>query len=910
MVRCWLLVQAILGGIVLMSMSTTAYSADLVTSVEGIDEYVLPNGLKVLLFHDPSKPQVTVNLTVFVGSRHEGYGEAGMAHLLEHMLFKGTPAHPEIPKVLKDHGADFNGTTWLDRTNYFETLPATDDNLEFAIRLEADRMVNSYVKGEDLTSEMTVVRNEFERGENDPESILGQRVMATAFEWHNYGKSTIGNRADIERVPIVNLQNFYRKYYQPDNAMLIVAGQFETDKALELIDKHFGIIPRPDRVLENTYTEEPAQDGERLVTLRRVGDVAVVEAVYHICSGAHPDYVPLDCLQHILTSSPSGRLYKALVETKRAASISGTAYSLHDPGVLDITAKVSTGNEPRDILTTMTEIIEQIGEEGVTDEEVERARQAWLKTWELSFTNSTRLARQLSEWAAQGDWRLMFLYRDRLEKVTAAEVQQVARKYLRRNNRTAGLFLPTTQAERVTIPPTPLLAEMVGEYKGREKIDAGEAFDVSPANIEDRTERFELPGGLKVAFLPKKTRGNSVNARVTLRYGSAESLKGLNTACEVLPALMMRGTDKLNRQQIQDELDKYRARVSPSGLAGEASFDIETRREFLPSVLNVLRQILREPTLPGEELDIIRNAQIAQYEQLLTDPTTLARVSISRVLNPGYDKDDVRYVNSPEEEVERWKKIQRDDVMQLYRDYLGASSGEIAIVGDFDAAEIKSQLNEIFGGWASAKPYARITRDGKVKVPALHEVINTPDKENATYIAGTVLPLSDASPEYPAMLMGNHVLGSSGLASRLGDRVRQKEGLSYSVGSMFRASSLDERATFMAYAIMNPDNREKVEKAIREELELIVKEGITESELASAKKGYLENQKVEFASDASLVRYLSSTLQEQRSMLFYRELEDRLLTLSTAEVQATLKKYLDLEHLAIAVAGDFERAKK
>ncbi len=228
-----------------------------VASVEGITEYRLDNGLRVLLFPDPTRPKVTVNLTVLVGSRHEGYGETGMAHLLEHMVFKGTPTHPDIPGAMKERGAQFNGSTDVDRTNYFETLPASDQNLEFAIRLEADRMVNSPIKAEDLATEFSVVRNEFESGENSPQRVLSQRMAAVAYEWHNYGKSTIGNRSDIERVPVDNLRAFYKKFYQPDNAMLVVAGKFDEKKALEYITKYFGSLPRPDRKLPATYTEEP-----------------------------------------------------------------------------------------------------------------------------------------------------------------------------------------------------------------------------------------------------------------------------------------------------------------------------------------------------------------------------------------------------------------------------------------------------------------------------------------------------------------------------------------------------------------------------------------------------------------------------------------------------------------------------
>src|SRR5262245_27509862 len=346
------------GLLTLLGHAEETTGAKKVTSIEGITEYRLDNGVKVLLFPDSAAAKVTVNMTVFVGSRHEGYGETGMAHLLEHMVFKGTPQHPDVPKALRDHGAQFNGTTWVDRTIYFETMDGTDKNLEFAIRLEVDRLVNSHVKREDLLSEMTVVRNEFEAGENDPGTILSQRMLATAFEWHNYGKSTIGNRSDIERVPIDRLQAFYKKYYQPDNVMLIVAGKFDESKALTLVQKYFGPIPRPERKLPTTYTEEPAQDGERSVTLRRVGDVSAIGIAWHIPSAAHPDTAAMEVLAGILRTQPSGRLYKALVETKKASSASAYAGREHDPGLLTADAEVTKGvsaEEVRDIIISTVE---------------------------------------------------------------------------------------------------------------------------------------------------------------------------------------------------------------------------------------------------------------------------------------------------------------------------------------------------------------------------------------------------------------------------------------------------------------------------------------------------------------------------------------------------------------------------
>src|SRR6516162_275798 len=317
-----------LGAAALLLVSGSGASAaapQKVTTVEGITEYWLDNGLRVLLFPDPSRPKVTVNLTVLVGSRHEGYGETGMAHLLEHMLFKGTPTHREIPRLLKERGAEYNANTWIDRTAYFETMTGTDDNLDFALKLEADRLVNSFVRREDLLSEMTVVRNEFAQGENSPRAILSQRMTSAAYQWHNYGKSTIGNRSDIERVPIERLQAFYHKYYRPDNCVLIIAGKFNEGHALAMVMDTFGKLKNPKQLLDSTYTEEPAQDGDHYVTLRRVGKVPYVGLLYHIPPGAHADFPAVEVLNRILVTEPSGRLYKALVTTLKAASVSGSA---------------------------------------------------------------------------------------------------------------------------------------------------------------------------------------------------------------------------------------------------------------------------------------------------------------------------------------------------------------------------------------------------------------------------------------------------------------------------------------------------------------------------------------------------------------------------------------------------------
>lgn len=886
-------------------------STEKIAEIEGITEYRLDNGCRVLLFPDQSKPEITVNMTIFVGSRHEGYGETGMAHLLEHLMFKGTPTHRDIPKAMKDRGAtNFNGTTWYDRTNYYETLPASDENLEFAIGLEADRLVNSFISGEDLASEMTVVRNEFERGENSPQRILTQRIMSTAFEWHNYGKMTIGNRADIERVPIHRLKDFYKKFYRVDNVMLVVAGRFDSAKALSVIEATFGQIEAPQDSLEKTYTEEPTQDGERVVYLRRVGDVNMVGVGYHIPSAAHPDAAPLEVLSQAFSMRPSGRLYKKLVETKLASNASSSASGGHDPGMMMFFAEVPAGGDIEATKAALVTTVEEVGQDTVTEEEVKRGIAELIKRREDLSADTSRLAIQLSEWAAYGDWRLYFVHRDRLENVTASDVQRVARDYLMPSNRTLGYFIPTKEPVRARVPQTPPIDRLVADYKGRDKVEEGEVFDTDPDAVEQRIERGQLASGMKYAFLPKKTKGGKVLFVLNLRFGDEHSLNQgrLSDASDFLADLMIRGTRELSFQQIQDRFRALKASVGQQSSAGEASFRIETRREYLLESLDVLRQILREPTLPASEFEIIRTQHVTQIESQKSDPQAIAVEGLMRKLTP-YEPTDIRYVPTMDERIQRAQALTVDDIQQLYREFLNGQHGELIVVGDFDPAEVKPAVESMLGSWTSQHAYERIDQSVRHKLTAETIVFESPDKPNAVYIAGATFPMKDDNPDYEALYVGNNILGGGALSNRLASRIRQREGISYSVGSSFSADPLDERASFTMFAILNPSNRERLEAAIDEEIARILESGVTPEELDRAKIGLLEQMRSRRGQDNSLAAELQRQLLTGRTMEFVKAREARIQGLTKDMVDQALKKLIDRERIIEVLAGDFLNAK-
>jgi zinc protease len=884
-------------------------------SLAGVTEYTYPNGLRVLLLPDSGSGTITVNATYLVGSRHEGYGETGMAHLLEHMNFITSTHDRNIKKELVDHGARWNGTTSFDRTNYFETINASDDNLMWALSLEAERMLNMRIEKELLDTEMTVVRNEFERGENSPARILEERVYSTAYLWHNYGKSTIGSRADIERVPINRLATFYRKYYQPDNAVLIVGGQIDVSKTLAMIANTFGTIPRPERKLDETYTVEPAQDGERSVELRRVGKGKDIVMAYHTPALAHPDSASLDVLTDILAArGGTGRLEKALVDSKKALTARMSVEELHDPGIAQIAATLSDEQSIDDVKKTIVDTLAALADEGPTETEVNRAKTRITQGIDRMMANSQQLSMRLSEYAAAGDWRLLFTNYQEVKTVTAADVKRAAKLYFKPSNLTVGMFIPDPAPDRTAVPDAPGIDELLTSYKPEINVDAGEFIDPGPAAVEKRIRR-STAGGMRLVLLPKETRGNRLQASLTIRFGDAATLAGKNAAAQLTEALLMRGTKNKSRQQIQDRMQELNATINFGGgffggrFGGSVSSvtaAISTTAENLIPTLQLALEILREPALSESDFDQVRRQEIAQIDRGRTEPSVLAQQALLANLSP-YPRTDVRHVRSIDEEIEDLNNVTLNDVKAFQQEFYGASQGELIVVGKFDAASLEKATPGLLASWKSSKPYARIVADYK-NVQSINSKIETPDKENAQFSAGLRLPMRDTDPDYPAMVMANYMFGG-GITSRLADRVRNREGLSYGVGSGFNAPAEGNAAAFTVSAIANPRNTPKVEASFMDELTKTLRDGFTATELAAAKKAIHDERTVGRSSDAGILNLIAAREQYGRTLIWDAELDAKLEALTLEQVNAAFRRHVNTTDLLIVKGGDFKAAK-
>lgn len=883
-------------------------------TVEGITEYRLANGLRVLLFPDASKPTITTNITYLVGSRHENYGETGMAHLLEHMVFKGTPRHPNVPQLLNELGGDFNGTTWLDRTNYYISFPATEENLAKALDLEADRMLNSSFNAETLwgkdgkSGEMTVVRNEFENGENNPIRVTLQRIQSVAYDWHNYGKSTIGARTDIEKVNVAHLRAFYAKYYQPDNAILVVAGKFDEAKALTRINQTFGVLPRPTRVLEPTYTLDPTQDGERAVTIRRAGGTPLLMAGYHIAPGFHPSRSYLDLAAFILTDAPSGRLYKALVETKLAAQVFPITFSTLEPGLLMFGVMLPKDGDADKAKDVLLKELETLKAHPFTATELDRALAKVRKSVDQTFSDTKSLAVALSDSMAAGDWRHLFLDRDWALAAKLDQVQGAAEAVLKPSNRTLAQYIPTEKPDRSEMVTPQDIAALVKDYKGKEVIAQGEAFDASPENVDARTVRFTAPNGLKGALLAKKTKGAMAAVQLTLRFGREADLMDRRAVPAMVGAMLMRGTTKHTRQELADAFDKMKAQVSITGTAASANATIQVPREHLAGTLRLVAEVLREPAFPAAELETLVKQQITGLEAQRNEPQAKVMEFMGQTFD-AYPAGHPSAYRGPDTRVEEFKALKVEDLKAFHQAFYGANHAGFAASGDLDAAEVQKLVTELFGNWTSTAPYERIV--GRLKMPAgQRKVLEAPDKKGAFFLVQSRWAMKDTDADYPAFLMANQILGGGALKSRLADRLRQKEGFSYGAGAFANVGNLDPITIWQAYALLAPENAVKLEAAFDDEIQKALKNGFTEEELTFARTTWLQGEKTERQADRAIAGWLNRSLYLGRSVRFESELEAKVKALTLEEVNAALKKHLRPETFVVVKAGDFAKVEK
>ena len=607
----------------------------------------------------------------------------------------------------------------------------------------------------------------------------------------------------------------------------------------------------------------------------------------------------------ILSSTPSGLLYKNLVEHNLSTSAFGYAAGLKQPGYALFMAELQEGMDQQQALSVLNDTLEKQNN-AIGDDDLERIRNQWLNSWAQAYADPASLASALSESAASGDWRLFFWQRDQVEQAKLETVKAELKKWLVPDNRTNGLYIPTDSPDRAPRATTPDVALLLEGYEGKENVDNAESFNPTPEHINATTLREQLQldpdlGHIKLALLPKPTRGDRVHAILSVRFGDPKSLKGSSFIGTAAANLLSHGTTKLTRQQIEDRLTELQASVSFNGGANGAEISIETTREQLPEVIATVTHVLREATFPEAELNKYKAQRLTRISNARTEPSAIASQELGRHLNT-WPKDDIRYTPSFQESEESVRSLSQADLLAFHERFYGAGDIRFSATGSFDPEAVKQALQQGFSGWRKAPQFQRAA-DPYQEIKADHLIIDTPDKANAFFIESLALNLQDTDPDFVALYLANYLLGQSE-TSRLWNRVRVAEGLSYDVRSRLNVSSYEPSGSWTIYAIHAPENSQKLQEVISEELNKVLAEGFTEEEVQEGIHALLRYRTLARSNDSVLTTTWLNYLDLERDFLWSQQVDEQLKKLDAKQVNAITKKHLKIKDFSSALAAD------
>jgi zinc protease len=921
-----------------------------------VREYSLPNGLQVLLLRDAQRPAMSVNITYRVGSRHEGLGEYGAAHLLEHMLFKpsgeGTPPKYNDAKTsMEALGMRWNGTTSYDRTNYFANFVTDDgklaERLDFMIGWLAAMMTQARFTPEDLKSEMTVVRNEFERGENEPGRILGDRMRSAAYTTHGYGHPVIGTRADIENVSHAALMAFYKLHYRPDNATLIVAGDFNPDEVKTRIAREFVGISKPTTPLPTTYSAEPPQEGEKQVTLRRAGGLASAAVAYHGPAGPTREAAAATLLATTI-GQEGGPLAKAL--TLQNLAVTEWAYFRGQREPSQLWAGIGLPERATSDTDAQYEVKAQSSAAALakvvevyrpTAQELETARGSLQAGQRALFRNSEAMARALSEAVASGDWRLLWAQREWVAQITLEEVHQVAQSYLVPSNRTSGLFLPfsagstAARAPQTRAPADSAITDLVSNainsiaVRADSKRSGGQndtenrppsivivkpdapSFTITHEAMAKHTQQGRLTvggkPGLKVAVMTRQSKDDRVQATLRLRFGTLASQRGSSVLASMLATNMQDGmaasgsSPAMDAQQIQARLQQLDASVRLSSSAGFLSANLEFPAQNAEAVIRFLSDMLRRPAFETAVFERNQRAMIANYQPIKSSPNSLAGNLLERNHRAHYSAGDPREVRSLEDTERQTREATAAQLQAYWQRFAGAQYGEFVAAGPLELSTVQTLLQSLWGDWTSGEPHTPWAAEHAAPVGQAFSQLAVAEKANATYTARIALPLNQQHPDFAPLLAGIEIMSRLGLFAR----VREQEGISYGVASWLDAPWYGNAASININASFAPQNLQRLLTAVKEVLQQTRETGYSALIVSATKSAILARRKDRLTQPANAIDTIAFNLREDRALDANQEFDARYEKLDAASVNAALRKYLDVGLLREVVAGSF-----
>lgn len=864
----------------------------------GLKSYVLKNGFKVILVPHPNAPDTTVMLTVNTGSKQEGYGETGMAHLLEHMLFKNTPTKKDIKSSLTNAGAHWNGTTTSDRTNYFETFKSNQKTLARMLELESDRFMNASFTKKDLASEMTVVRNELERNANDPANIIMESVEHAAWQWHGYGRSTIGETSDIEGAPFENLRSFYKKHYRPDNAFLVISGKFDEKETIKLVDKYFGKLKNPNNEPIRTWTREPAQSGERLVVERLPTSSNLIVNAWKTPPAYTDEFVALDIGISALFNESSGPVTQDFIlKQKKAVAFKGETMAQREGGLAIAYLVLERDKDPFLLAPEFTAYIEKLSDNGITQEMLDKIKEEQRNIYKRIVNSSKTMSDVVAANEVIGDWRLFLSQQDSMEKTTLSDVNTALKKWIIRSNRTTGIVHAeeTKKAPTVQAFSAAEVEHLVVNRNWKSIVPKSDTVISDLSGLNQKMITIDTPK-YKARLMPRKTNGDQVWIQVHRGVGNESSLYGWKTACTIASQLLNKGGDGFTESKLKEFLDKQESSAS----LNMTSLSIQTPKKNVAIVLNKLIKVWQNPLFDESMFERLKKERLASIENIKTNTDAMAKNALDLALNVYPEGHYYAAQNIDQARIET-EALTFEKTKSCFDTFAGFQNVDVGITGDYSASDAAAILDQAINDWPAKVAYTRVPKVYKQHAGQVLKTI-AKDKPNTVTIGALLLNVRDDATDVPALRLGIHILGGDA-NSRVWSRLREKGGLSYTALAQLSLDSYDYVSPLNFYVISNNLNAEKALSYLKEEIAGIIKDGVNQEELDRARKTYLDNRTMNFSEESNYASFMASSIESQRDFKFLANFDNSLKQVSVEQVNAALKKWIKPENIVWSIAG-------
>jgi zinc protease len=896
--------------------SVTSTNATPLALTEDVSKTVLDNGLTVLTKEVHTAPVVAVQVWYKVGSRNEAPGVNGIAHQLEHMLFKGTTDRPiQWGRLFSALGSASNAFTSYDNTAYFGTVER--EKLKALLTLEADRMQNSIIDAQELDKEKRVVISELQGYENSPGYRLSRAVMRVAFPNQAYGLPVGGTKADVQKFQVEQVRDYYRRYYSPDNATLVIVGDFKTEPTLLAVKETFGKVPGQESGVRSQESGVRSQEsgvrsqrvtdnGQRTtdknpIVLREEGSAAFLEEVYPLPAVNHPDVPALDVMDYILTGGRNSRLYQALVESGLASDMSGGAANLIEAGWYELSATAAPGQTLDKIEQVLASEITKLSDKGVSEEELNRAKTQLSAYVVLANRDITSQAMQLgSDELVAGDYRFTDRYLAAVKKVSVADVQRVAQTYLTPANRTVGFFEPTKLDGKAS-------TGSAGASQTTESFNAGPPVDpaevakylppVDPSatpTAQSLPERFTLPNGMQVLLL-RDPSTPTVTLSGYMRAGTEFDSAAKAGLASLTATNLMNGTKARDALQIAKALEERGVSLIFSANREGVNVIGSSLAADLPILIDTFADVVQNATFPTDKLELTRQQSLTALKVQLDTP---AQVAIRAFQQTVYPENHPFHAFPTEESL---KSITREDVVGFYQEHYRSDTTILSLVGDFDSAKVRSLLETKLSGWQdSGKP--PVANYPQVPLPNSLVQLNPvlPGKAQSITLLG-YKGINRKDPRYYAALVLNQILGGDTLSSRLGTEIRDRLGLTYGIYSYFQAGL--NPGPFLIQMQTAPEDAQQAIASTISLLKQIQEKGLTSNEVAAAKRSITSEYPVDLANPDDLAQTI---LRNQVYGLAPSEIRDfisRIEAVTLEQVNQAAKELLRPDNLVVVTAG-------